>query len=85
MTIYLAALACVGVVAAAWLWKSQRRLIAFGGLFFLINIVLVLKLVPLGVEFMADRYVYLPSIGLLLVFVELGVGAWPRSTRRCDE
>jgi protein O-mannosyl-transferase len=71
MTIYLAALACVGVVAAALLWKSQRRLIAFGGLFFLINIVLVLKLVPLGVEFMADRYVYLPSIGLLLVLVEL--------------
>jgi Flp pilus assembly protein TadD, contains TPR repeats len=70
---YVAALACIGVVSTAWRWKSQRRLIAFGGLFFLINIVLVLKLVPLGVEFIADRYVYLPSIGLLLVIVQLGV------------
>jgi protein O-mannosyl-transferase len=72
MTTYVAAAGCVAVLAAAWLWKAQRRLVAFGSLFFLLNIVLVLKLVPLGVEFIADRYMYLPSIGLLLVLVELG-------------
>ena len=74
ISIYLAALACIIVVATAWLWKPQRRLIAFGGSFFLINLVLVLKLVPIGVEFIADRYVYLASIGLLLVVVELVLG-----------
>lgn len=73
LSIYGAAFACLLVVAAAWRWKSQRRLLAFGGLFFLFNIVLVLKLVPLGVEFIADRYVYLPSIGLLLAVVESGL------------
>ena len=78
--IYVSALACIGVISTAWLWKSQRRLITFGGLFFLINIVLVLKLVPIGVEFIADRYVYVPSIGLLLVIVELACArpAWRR-------
>ena len=81
MSTYAAAFACIGVVAAAWLWKSQRRLLAFGGLFFLINLVLVLKLVPLGVEFIADRYVYLPSIGVLLVIVEL-VRARGEASRR---
>ena len=43
---------------------------------------LVLKVVPLGVEFMADRYAYLPSVGLLLVAVELcraGAPALPRT------
>jgi Flp pilus assembly protein TadD len=81
---YVAAVAWIGVICAAWLWQSQRRLFAFGGLFFLINLVLVLKLVPLGVEFIADRYVYLPSIGLLLVMVELAVqlGQPPRLALR---
>jgi protein O-mannosyl-transferase len=73
ISIYLGALGCVAIVASAWFWKARRRLLAFGGLFFLINVILVLKLVPLGVEFIADRYVYLASIGLLLVVVQLGV------------
>ena len=81
MMTYVAALVFIGVVSTAWLWNSHRRLIAFGGLFFLINIVLVLKLVPLGVEFIADRYVYLSSIGLLLVIVELGRAPGPALRR----
>jgi Flp pilus assembly protein TadD len=81
ISIYAAALACAGVICAAWWWKSQRRLLTFGGLFFLINILLVLKLVPLGVEFIADRYVYLPSIGILLIVVELARGTRPAMPR----
>jgi hypothetical protein len=81
--VYVGAFAVIAVVALAWLWRSQRRLFAFGGLFFLINIVLVLKIVPIGVEFVADRYVYLPSIGLLLIAVVLArqaAPAWRRLT-----
>jgi tetratricopeptide (TPR) repeat protein len=81
LMVYAAPLALAAAVAIAWWWKSQRRLLAFGGAFFLLNIVLVLKIVPLGVEFMADRYVYLPSVGFLLVAVELcraGAPAFPR-------
>jgi Flp pilus assembly protein TadD len=46
-------------------WR-QSRMAAFCVLFFLINIVLVLKIIPLGTEFTANRYLYLPSIGLFL-------------------
>ncbi len=58
------------VAAAAWLvWRlrSYRRVLVFAALFFLIHVVLVLKIVPLGAEFAADRYVYLSSIGLFVL------------------
>ena len=81
LMVHIAPLAIVAVVTIAWFWTSRRRLLAFGGLFFLINIALVLKVVPLGVEFMADRYVYLPSIGPLLVAVEIGLAGAPARRR----
>ena len=61
----------LALASLALLWKAQRRLLAYGGLFFLINIVLILKVVPLGEEFAADRYLYLASIGVFLIGVEL--------------
>jgi len=81
IVMYAAPLGLAAAVLLTSRWKSQRRLLTFGALFFLINIVLVLKIVPLGVEFMADRYVYLPSIGLLLVVVE-AARSLPRAARR---
>jgi protein O-mannosyl-transferase len=61
------------VAAVAWLaWrpKAYRHVLVFGASFFLVHVLLVLKIVPLGAEFAADRYVYLPSIGLFLVVGE---------------
>ncbi len=47
----------------------SRPHVIFGGLFFLANIALVLKIIPFGSEFIyADRYMYLPSIGLFYAF-----------------
>ena len=74
--IYLAPLA---VAAAVWMVVkagASRRVLVFGCLFFLVHISLVLKFLPLGVEFAADRYLYLPAIGLFLVVAEL----WQRSS-----
>jgi len=51
--------------------RGQRRLLLFGGGFILIHLILVLKAVPFGVEFMADRYLYLPTIAFALVVAEL--------------
>jgi tetratricopeptide (TPR) repeat protein len=67
-------LAPVAVAAAAWLVaraRAKKPLIVFGALFFLTHVLLVLKLVPVGAEWMADRYLYLPSIGLFLVAIEI--------------
>jgi tetratricopeptide (TPR) repeat protein len=59
------------VIAACifFIYKLQnyRRELMFGALFFLINIVLVLKIVPMGGEIVCDRYAYLPYIGFFLI------------------
>lgn len=51
--------------------KRNLKLIAFGMLFFALNIALVLQLIPVGNAIMADRYTYVPAIGYFLI---LGVG-----------
>jgi tetratricopeptide (TPR) repeat protein len=40
------------------------RAIAFGALFFLLNVVLVLQLLPIGSAAMADRYTYVSYVGV---------------------
>ena len=58
-----------GIVFAGFLfaiykaYKAQNRNVVFGLMFFLINIVLLLQLIPVGSAMYADRYAYIPSIG----------------------
>ena len=49
--------------------KKKRRLEVFGIGFFLINLVLVIHLIPFGSSIVAERYTYLPYVGLLLIAV----------------
>lgn len=49
--------------------KYKYYLILFGLLFFMANIILVLQVVPFGDAITADRYMYLPIIGLLLSII----------------
>lgn len=53
-----------------WLWKKGMKNWFFALGFFTINIVLMLKFfeVPFGNYSMADRYNYIPSIGLMLLW-----------------
>jgi protein O-mannosyl-transferase len=50
----------------ASLWKANR-IAAFGMLFFLLNMVLYLQLLPVGDAIVAERYSYLGYLGLLFV------------------
>lgn len=43
-------------------WKRSKPLF-MGTAFFLLNIILLLQLIPVGWAIMADRYAYIPSIG----------------------
>lgn len=57
-----------------WLLVEYRwyinRIYLYGGLFFLINIALVLHLIPTSrMAIIADRYVYLSSIGFFLIVI----------------
>ena len=49
-------------------WTESKHLIVFGSLFFVLNIMLTLHILPMarGV-LMADRYVYLGSIGIFFI------------------
>ena len=51
------------------LYKSKYKLVLYGLLFFVVNLLLVLQFIPFGEVLTADRYMYLPVIGLSLIVV----------------
>ncbi|MFZ4523191.1 MAG: tetratricopeptide repeat protein [Bacteroidales bacterium] len=66
--IYFACLILFLAIAAAVIYSlRQTRKIFFGLGFFSITLFLVLQLLPVGGAIMADRYSYLPSIGIFFL------------------
>ncbi len=63
-----AALLLGWALAAVRFWQS-RPLLAAGLAWFLVTLLPVIGLVQVGVQLHADRYMYLPSIGLLLALL----------------
>ncbi len=64
-----AALPLIAITALA-LWRARREpWLLIGWLWFLGTLVPVIGLVQVGRQAMADRYLYLPSVGLFLVIV----------------
>jgi tetratricopeptide (TPR) repeat protein len=53
------------------LYASKYKTALYGFLFFIVNLLLVLQFVPFGEVLTADRYMYLPIIGLSLIIVSL--------------
>ncbi len=66
---YFAALAVIGLFTWLVIFFRTNKIILFSVIFFLLNIVLVLQILPVGKALMADRYAYLPSIGFFLLLV----------------
>jgi tetratricopeptide (TPR) repeat protein len=64
---YLTPLVVPAYIFLIYRLQRYRRELVFGGSFFLINIFLVLKIVPMGGEIVCDRYAYLPYIGFFLM------------------
>ncbi len=66
----LAAAGLLAAITAAALWFGRKRgYLAVGWLWFVIGIVPAIGLVQVGRQAMADRFTYLPLIGLLLIAV----------------
>ena len=64
-----AALVCVGITGLAFRLRRQHPYFLVGWLWFLITLFPVIRGVRLGLASMADRYTYLPSIGLGMALV----------------
>jgi len=66
---FLAVILLIAVTALAWLWIEKRPYFAVGWLWYLGMLVPVIGLVQVGVQAMADRYTYLPMVGLSITLV----------------
>jgi protein O-mannosyl-transferase len=64
---YLAPLLLIAIGFLIYKLKILKKDILFGALFFIITIAFVLQILPVGGAIMADRYSYLPYIGLFFI------------------
>jgi len=63
---YLYPVAALAILACLWIFRKNKVLI-FGSLFFLANIALLLQILPVGGAILADRYSYIPYLGLFFM------------------
>ncbi len=68
---YLLALVPLALFFVLFRMKEHRKIMVFSFGFFLITIALVLQIIPAGNVIMADRYTYLPYIGLFFLIATL--------------
>ncbi|HEV2456275.1 MAG TPA: hypothetical protein VGY98_18565, partial [Verrucomicrobiae bacterium] len=76
--VWLCALLLLAISALCLLQLPRRPYLAVGWFWFLGTLVPVVGLVQLGLQGMADRYTYLPMIGLVIALVWL-VSDWVRT------
>ena len=58
----------IGGGFVAWRWPRHRRSLVFGAGFFIVALAPMLKLVPFARDFAyADRYLYLPALGVFFI------------------
>lgn len=76
----LAAFFLVGISVLVWKQRMARRYLVTGWLWYLATLVPVIGFVQVGDQAMADRYAYIPLIGIFLMFV-WGVADWADSAQ----
>ena len=86
ITYYLSPLPLAAI--AYWVWRTTKhtRVVAFGFLFFFVNIFMLLQIKGAGKAFLADRFTYIPYLGLFYViayyFNAILEGKWLPSLRQ---
>lgn len=66
------------IIALFFYAVKRSRPVAFGILFFTLNIFLLLQLLPVGSAIMADRYTYIPSIGFFFLLAYGVIWLWQK-------
>jgi protein O-mannosyl-transferase len=64
----VSALVLIAITGTAFVWRSRFPWLIVGWLWFLGTLVPVIGLVQVGSQSMADRYTYIPYIGLFIMF-----------------
>lgn len=67
MLFYLAPILVMALSAAIIFLRKKLRFLPFGALFYVATIFLVIQLLPVGGALMAERYTYVPYIGLFFI------------------
>jgi len=67
------------IVAGVLFSLKYTKKILFGFLFFIITILPVLKLVPIGYAMIADRYTYIPFLGLFYIIAVSAFWLWNKN------
>lgn len=71
--IYIGPFVGIGILAFIYLaYKKDWRPYLFGVLFFIVNVMFVLQIVGAGQGYLADRFTYIPYIGLIFIVVYAG-------------
>jgi len=73
---FAAALLVACLSWAAWLNRKRAPFVLAGWLWFLGMLVPVIGLVQVGMQAMADRYTYLPALGIFIIIAWTGARAW---------
>ena len=64
-----AAIVVVSITVAAWRYRARHRYLLTGWLWYLAALVPMIGIVQVGRQAMADRYAYLPFVGLFIIVV----------------
>lgn len=64
---YLMPIIVIALFVSSFIFRKKAKPILFGLLFYSVNVVLVLQLVSVGRVIMAERYVYLATIGIFFI------------------
>jgi len=81
-TVLLSGVILGTVTMFTWLWRKRSSYLFVGWFWFLGTLVPVLGIVQVGAQAMADRYMYLPLIGLALMIGWFGAEMVAHSLRR---
>lgn len=64
---YVYPLAIIAAFFLLWKFARKNKMIVFGALFFVVNVALLLQFIPVGGAIIADRYSYIPYLGLFFI------------------
>jgi tetratricopeptide (TPR) repeat protein len=79
---FFAPLIVIALIAVVVCSAKYSKIGIFGSLFFLVTIAPVTQILPVGLVIPADRYTYIPYIGLFYIFAEGCLWAYKRYDRK---